>query len=160
MLLGRLLLQLGVFNDYFTGEHEPSLSSKLREALNAESNSSDQGLRVQSSRNEVDVKDERMRSLVPDRHLMLYPQFGVTSSWPPTLLFHGTHDSAVRVGESRHMQALLERKAVPVRLVEFEGKEHSFDYEPDAEVHHEREFDEAIEFLKRWLGDASSAVEA
>lgn len=159
MLLVRLFLQLGRFNDYFTGEHEPSLSCRLREALDAKSNLDDPSIPwTQSTQCDIDAKDQRMRSLIPNRHLTLYPQFNVTSSWPPTLLFHGTHDSAVHVSESRHMKALLESVAVPVRLIEFEGKEHSFDYEPDSEARHGNEFDEALEFLKQWLGDASLAV--
>ena len=31
MLLTRLYLQMGVFIDYFTGQHSPSLSQKLKE---------------------------------------------------------------------------------------------------------------------------------
>jgi len=158
MLVVRLSLQLGIFNDFFTGEHEPSLSCRLREALEANSGVSDKtSPTTQSTPGKIDAKHERMRSLIPDRHLPLYPQFGVTPAWPPTLLFHGTNDSAVHIGESRHMRELLESVAVPVRLIEFEGKEHSFDYEPDAEVNHGKEFDEAAEFLRQWIGKDRSA---
>jgi acetyl esterase/lipase len=140
MLIGRLYLQLGLFLDYYTGDHEPSLSLSLREALDVNSSDVDQTQRI-----------EQMRSLIPDKHLPLFPQFGVTSAWPPTLLFHGMEDSAVPVGESRNIKTLLEGVGVPVRLIEFEGREHSFDYEPNAEVRHKPEFDHAGEFLGRWL---------
>jgi len=142
MLIGRLYLQLGLFHDYYTGNHEPSLSRTLREVLDANSDDSDL------------VK--QMRSLIADRHLPLFPQFGVTSAWPPTLLCHGTEDSAVRVGESRNLKTLLEAIGVPVSLIEFEGREHSFDYEPGAEVIHEKEFDEVGKFLEHWLGEGRS----
>jgi acetyl esterase/lipase len=140
MLIGRLYLQLGLFLDYYTGDHDPSLSLRLREALYANSVDSDQAQHV-----------EQMRSLIPKHHLALFPQFGITPSWPPTLLCHGINDSAVLVEESRNLKASLESVGVPVRLMEFEGREHSFDYEPNAEVRHKTEFDEVGEFLKKWL---------
>jgi acetyl esterase/lipase len=140
MLIGRLYLQLGLFLDYYTGDHEPSLSHSLWEALKA--NPSDIG---------ETQRIEHMRSLVSDNHLPLFPQFGVTSAWPPTLLFHGMEDSAVPAGESRNIKALLEGAGVPVSLIEFKGREHSFDYEPDAEARHKAEFDHAGQFLGRWL---------
>jgi acetyl esterase/lipase len=140
MLLGRLYLQLGLFLDYYSGDHDPSLSLRLREALDASLDDTDQVRFL-----------ERMRSLIPDHHLPIFPQFGVTPSWPPTLLCHGTKDSAILAGESQNLKSLLESVGVPVRLILFEGMEHSFDYEPDAEVRHKIEFDEIGEFLKKWL---------
>ena len=144
MLIGRLYLQLGSFLDYYTGNHNPSLSHTLREALDANSNDNDSAYRA-----------EQMQMLIPDHHLPLFPQFGVTPAWPPTLLCHGTADSAVRVGESRNMKALLEGAGVAVRLIEFEGREHSFDYEPDAEVRHKTQFDEIWECLRGWVGTSA-----
>jgi acetyl esterase/lipase len=146
MLIGRLYLQLGSFLDYYTGCHDPSLSRALREALDANLDNTNPAQHV-----------EQMRSLIPHQHRPLFPQFGVTPAWPPTLLCHGTEDSAVRVGESKNMKALLEGAGVPVRLIEFSGREHSFDYEPDAEVRHKTQFDEIWEFLKRWLEDGRLA---
>ncbi|KAF8229677.1 alpha/beta-hydrolase [Tricholoma matsutake] len=146
MLIGRLYLQLGSFLDYYTGDHDPSLSCMLREALDANSDDIYQAQHV-----------KQMRDLILKQHLPLFPQFGVTPSWPPTLLCHGTEDSAVHVGESRNLKALLERAGVQVRLIEFQGKEHSFDYEPDAEVRHKTEFDDMWDFLKGWLEQSTSA---
>ena len=142
MLIGRLYLQLGSFLDYYTGNHNPSLSHTLRAVLGADSDNTDHAHHV-----------EQMRILIPNHHLPLFPQFGVTPAWPPTLLCHGTTDSAVRVEESRNMKVLLEGAGVPVRLIEFEGREHSFDYEPGAEVRHHIQFDEIWDCLRRWLED-------
>ena len=134
MLLARLYLQLGVFIDYYTGQHNPSLSNTLRQALSTpESNAED------------------LMCQIPERQRSLFPQFGVDSNWPPTFLLHGTNDTAVPVAESRHMQALLRKAGVPVVLLEFEGKEHSFDYEPGVETVFGGEFDEVAVFLRRCL---------
>lgn len=140
MLIGRLYLQLGTFLDYYTGEHDPSLSRKLREALDANSDVNDSAIRV-----------EKMRDLIPEHHRSLFPQFNVTSSWPATLLCHGIEDSAVLVRESRNLQALLESVNVPVKLVEFAGEEHSFDYVPDAEDKHRTEYDNIWATLRAWI---------
>jgi acetyl esterase/lipase len=134
MLLARLYIQLGVFIDYYTGQHDPSLTNTLRQTLSTpESNA-----------------DDLMRQ-IPERQRPLFPQFGVDSNWPPTFLLHGTNDTAVPVVESRHMQALLKKAGVPVMLHELEGKEHSFDYEPDAETILGGVFDEVAVFLRRCL---------
>ena len=50
------------------------------------------------------------------------------------------------------MQALLEKAGVPVTLLEFEGKEHSFDYEPEAEATLGGTFDAVADFLRSCLG--------
>jgi dipeptidyl aminopeptidase/acylaminoacyl peptidase len=131
MLLARLYLQLGVFIDYYTGQHDPSLSNTLRQT--SESNAEDLMLQI------------------PERYRSLFPQSGVDSNWPPTFLLHGTNDTAVPVAESRHMQALLKQAGVPVTLLEFEGKEHSFDYEPEVETILGGAFDEVAVFLGRCL---------
>ena len=134
MLLARLYIQLGVFIDYYTGQHDPSLSNTLRQTLNSpESNSED------------------LMRQIPERQRSLFPQFGVDSNWPPTFLLHGTNDTAVPVAESRHMHALLRTAGVPVVLREFEGKEHSFDYEPEAETILKGVFDEIAVFLRGCL---------
>ena len=134
MLLARLYLQLGVFIDYYTGQHDPSLSNTLRQSLST-----------------AGFNAEDLISQIPERQRSLFPQFGVDSNWPPTLLLHGTNDTAVPVAESRHMQALLRKAGVPVVLLEFEGKEHSFDTEPEAETILGEEFDKVAVFLRRCL---------
>ena len=134
MLLARLYLQLGVFIDYYTGQHDPSLSTKLRQTLSTPKSNA-----------------EDLINQIPERQRSLFPQFGVDSNWPPTFLLHGTNDTAVPVAESRHMQALLRKVGVPVVLLEFEGKEHSFDYEPEVENILGGKFDEVAVFLRRCL---------
>ena len=72
MLLARLYFQLGVFLDYYTGQHDPSLSDTLRQSL---------------SKPEFNVDDDLMHQ-IPERQRSLFPQFGVDSNWPPTFLLH------------------------------------------------------------------------
>ena len=133
MLLPRLYLQLGVFLDYYTGMHQPSLSKVLREILdNAESND--------------------FTRAIPEIHRKVIPQIMVDENWPPTMLLHGTADTAVPVEESHHFQGLLDAVGVPVDFIEFDGKEHSFDYEADAEEVWEEQFDMVKAFLYRALG--------
>ncbi|KAI0917294.1 hypothetical protein AcV5_007799 [Taiwanofungus camphoratus] len=152
MLLARLYLQLGVYLDYYTGNHEPSLSATLREL---DVRSLNQGKRDEGSRHEaVDLK-----SMIPAEHLPLFPQFGVTSIWPPTFLVHGAADSAVLVKESEHMYSLLRSNGVDATLRIIEGKEHSFDYEKNADERYGVEgglFDEVRDFLVACLRDDGS----
>ncbi|KAJ3504899.1 hypothetical protein NLJ89_g7696 [Agrocybe chaxingu] len=127
MLLARLYLQLGVFLDYYTAEHKPSLSSTLRPLLGGD----------------VDT----LRQAVPEECKSLFPQLSVDKGWPPTMLLHGTNDTAVPVEESRNLRSMLENLGVAVQLTEFEGKEHSFDYEPGAEDIWKVHFDNLYAFL-------------
>ena len=78
MLIGKLYLQLGTFLDYYTREHEPSLSEHLR------------SLSIPALG-------------VPEQHRRLFPQLGISPAWPPTCLAHGTSDTSVLVEESRHL---------------------------------------------------------
>ncbi|OAX32919.1 alpha/beta-hydrolase [Rhizopogon vinicolor AM-OR11-026] len=130
MLLSRLYLQLGVAVDYITGQHEPSLSTTLREAIRTEG-----------------PFDE---ALVAD-HKLLFPQFNVTSDWPATYLIHGTSDTAVLIRESQNLHLLLKKAGVEVVFEEIPGREHSFDYQPGAELEHEGSFDAIAGFLYRHL---------
>ncbi|KAG2049087.1 alpha/beta-hydrolase [Suillus hirtellus] len=130
MLISRLYLQLGVALDYITGQHEPSLSVALRNAIHTE-----------------DPFDE---ALISD-HKIIFPQFNVTSDWPATYLIHGTNDTAVLLRESRNLHSLLLKAGVEVILEELPGREHSFDYQPGAELENERSFDNIVQFLYRHL---------
>jgi acetyl esterase/lipase len=121
MVLTRLLLQLGTFLDYYTGDE--GFSHVLR--------------------------SDPCRELIPSKHLTLFPQFWVTPDWPPSFLVHGTEDTAIPIQESINLRALLENAGVMVILKLVDGKEHSFDYAPDAETVHGELFDEAVEFLVR-----------
>src|SRR5262245_62665317 len=58
MLLIRLYLQLGIVLDYYLGEHDPSISVELRNAL-------------------ANGDIQSMRDLIPERHLGVFPQLGV-----------------------------------------------------------------------------------
>ncbi|KAI0699321.1 alpha/beta-hydrolase [Cerioporus squamosus] len=144
MLLGRLYLQTGTYLDYLTGLHAPSLSATLRELL------SQHGLLAEDP-DSFDTGADRHRGAIPPEHLPLFPQFADVSSFPPTLLLHGSADSAVWVRESKNMHRRLRDAGVHAELKIVEGKEHSFDYEPDAEQEFggaEGLFDQAIDFLK------------
>lgn len=130
MVLSRLYLQLGVALDYITGQYEPSLSATLREAIHTEG-----------------PFDE---ALVADQKI-LFPQFNVTSDWPATYLIHGTSDTAVLLRESQTLHSLLVKAGVEVILEEVPGREHSFDYQPGAELEHEGSFNAIAQFLYRNL---------
>ncbi|RDX42635.1 alpha/beta-hydrolase [Lentinus brumalis] len=144
MLLGRLYLQTGTYLDYFTGSHTPSLSATLRDLL------SQDGLLAEDP-DSLDAPAEQYRGAIPAEHLHLFPQFADVSSFPPTLLLHGSADSAVWTRESQNMHRLLRDAGVHVELRIVVGKEHSFDYEPDAEEEFGAVgglFDEAMQFLR------------
>ena len=121
MQLARLYLQMGNFLDYYTGQHEPSLSAALRDTPNEDA--------------------------VPAQHLRLFPQFNVSVSWPPTLICHGEDDTAVPAAESVYLHDLLHEAGVPVDLRVIPGREHSFDYAPGAEDELGGVFDDIV----RWL---------
>jgi len=135
MFLTRLLLQQGTFLDYYTGDHEPSLSETLGRSLDWDT-------------------PKYPESVIPQNHISLFPQFGVSSHWPPTFLVHGAADTAIPVDGSQHMRDLLEAAAVDVTLKIVEGQEHSFDYVPNAaELYGDKDglFDEMVAFLLSWL---------
>ncbi|KAE9404896.1 alpha/beta-hydrolase [Gymnopus androsaceus JB14] len=138
MPLALLYLQLGTYLDYYTGEHEPSLSKALR-AASAEAGS------------DPEAKRRKMRSLIPAKHSAIFPQFGVDSSWPATLLIHGSDDTAVPVTESQNIYEALQRAGVPSCIKIVQGEDHFFEQTPDAEDIHGKLFDDAASFLKRRL---------
>ncbi|KAI9058266.1 alpha/beta-hydrolase [Trametes sanguinea] len=140
MLLGRLYLQLGTFLDYYTGCHNPSLSASLRDLLSA----NDQ---------HVDLQCSASRS-IPETHRLLFPQYSVSAGFPPTLLIHGSADTAVLVGESQNLHNLLLGIGTRSELVIVEGKEHSFDYEPTADEEFGQPgglFDRVAKFIEETL---------
>jgi len=139
MAVALLYLQLGTTLDYYTGEHEPSLSQTLRDA-------SANG-----------ASREELVSLIPGRHRLLFPEFYVDENFPPTFFLHGTADTAVLLEESENMYALLKKaggKAGRESTIRRpEGQEHYFDIlVPDVEEKFGHKFDEAVEFLKKHLG--------
>lgn len=64
---------------------------------------------------------------VPDHVKRFVPHLGVSPSFPPTYLLHGTLDSVVFPAESRNMYRVLREAGVDAKLAEVEGGEHSFD---------------------------------
>ncbi|KAI0345866.1 alpha/beta-hydrolase [Trametopsis cervina] len=120
MLLNRLYLQLGTYLDYYTGEHEPSLSQRLREAIAETPATQHEHL-------------EHVKSHIPPKHIPLFPQFAVDSSWPPVFLAHGSQDSAVWMKESINLHRILHESGVPSVIRIIDGAEHSLDYVPNAE---------------------------
>ncbi|KAF9059387.1 Alpha/Beta hydrolase protein [Rhodocollybia butyracea] len=141
MPLGLLYLQLGTTLDYYTGEHEPSLSQSLREA-NAADYPTPQ------------ARKQKLRELIPQKHHAIFPEFGVDSSWPPTLLIHGSADTSAPVAESQEMYQALQNAGVLSRIKIVEGAGHLFDLVPEADKIHEEPFDDAAEFLKTVLGQS------
>ena len=137
MPLCRLLLQEGVFLDYYTGEHEPSISSQWRSVLKE----------VGDEDEDVFAKENAFRDLIPDDHLELFPQVLVDSAFPPTFLLHGACDTAVRLRESLNMKRLLDAYSIRNTLKIVEGEEHSFDYASGAMEKHSAIFDDVFAFL-------------
>ncbi|TRM63917.1 Alpha/Beta hydrolase protein [Schizophyllum amplum] len=138
MQLARLYLQLGVFLDYYTGQHEPSLSQTLRK-------------NCQSGHTETDDSDT-----IPVVHRCLFPQLNVNTTWPPTLICHGECDTAVPVAESVHLRDVIQEIGGSAELRVFPGKEHSFDYAVDAEDDLGEEFDAIVQWLISQLGTSHS----
>ncbi|KAJ8080238.1 hypothetical protein PM082_017068 [Marasmius tenuissimus] len=137
MLLSRLYLQLGSFLDYYTGQHDPSLSASWREM---------------SSSSDLDPETRKqLAETIDSKHLGLFPSLNVRSDWPSTLFVHGAEDSAVPVAESQYLHELLLKQGVTSELVVVEGKEHSFDYEPGSEDTHRALFDRIARFLDEQL---------
>lgn len=142
MLLSRLYMQLGIFLDFYTGSFEGvGLSAHLRKTLgfeNYEGTNSPSG---------PPRTDDYLRSLLPLNSLALFPQFGVTEKWPPTMLVNGTHDTGVSMEEPRSLARKLAAAGVEVRACEVEGRDHSFDYEPNAEELFGGVFSAVMDFL-------------
>jgi len=152
MYLARLYCQLGTYLDYYTGEHDPSLSQNFMQQR--------QGVLVTP---EEYIGDAQLRTipedwggpLIPARHRFLFPQLSVTSEWPEVFLIHGTEDYHVHCHESEHLKELLEKAKVEVTLKVVEGKGHSFDYDPSAEEECSGLFKEVSKFLQRVLSVTS-----
>lgn len=153
ILIFPLYLQLGVFLDYWTGEHAPSLSATLRSVL---------------ERSGGDL-DAALLKALPKAHRGLFPQLALSApgssgggknNWPPTLFVHGTADTGIPGAESRHLYHLLSerRKRPPTRiqdkLIEVEGGDHGFDIGPEAQEKYAGVFDEIVEWVKAVVGCA------
>jgi acetyl esterase/lipase len=122
--MAALYLQIGTYLDYLTGQHEPSLSLILRQILADDTKT---------------LND--LENAIPEQHRRLFPQLGVDASWPPTLLMHGTGDTAVFPEESYRLHSLLEDAGVPTVLLKIPEQNHLFDFAPNAEEKWGRHFD-------------------
>jgi acetyl esterase/lipase len=140
ILVSRLYRQLGVFLDYLTGEHSPSLSERLRQAM------------LSKSSIDYDTVESILKQTLPARAQSLFPQLLISSSWPPTLLLHGTKDTIVLISESREIHAALEKRGIKVELKEIEGEDHGFDVVPEVANQYGKVFDQVEEFIKSGLG--------
>ncbi len=98
-----LYLQLGVYLDYLTGQHEPSLSASLRTIFDRNGSI------------------EELKAAIPEQHRRLFPQLAVDSNWPPTLMMHGTADTGVLPEESDYLYSLLKGANVTAELLKIPG---------------------------------------
>ncbi|THV02996.1 alpha/beta-hydrolase [Dendrothele bispora CBS 962.96] len=144
--LSALYLQLGTYLDYYTGQHEPSLGATLRVAL--QKHDDRDGI---ANDGRLLAKNTIFANFIPEKHRHLFPQLLVDSSWPPTLFYHGAQDSAVPLNETKNMCELIRKAGVSAEMIVVDGKEHSFDYAPDAEETQKENFDRIIEFLNLHL---------
>ena len=139
MYLTRLYYQLGEWLDYYTGDH--TLSTRLRQLRSPSSPQTESPL--------LDLI--KAREVIGEKEVRLFPQFGVTENWPPTLIVHGSEDRQVPLFESKHIVERLGLVGVERELVVVEGQGHSFDYAPDAEGKFGSLFDRVTAFLVRSL---------
>lgn len=125
---------MGTYLDYWTGEQSPGISTLLRNVL------------------ERPHEEKELEQIIPSTHRALFPQFNISSDWPPSFLCHGSDDTAVPLAESQHIYDQLKKAGASVQLEIVQGKEHSFDYESRAERIHRDLFDRISHFLVLTLG--------
>jgi acetyl esterase/lipase len=140
MKVSRMWLQLGVFLDYWTGCHEPSVSATLRALLPEKGNET--GLAT---------IDPRLHQALPPSAHAIFPELLVNSEWPPVMLIHCSNDSAVPIRSSRVMHARLLDAKVETTLRIVDSPYHSFDLNDGAQEAFGELFNEAIDFLRAAL---------
>ena len=140
MYLTRLYYQFGDWLDYYTGDH--TLSARLRRLRPPPSSRT-------GPPSALDL--EKAREVIGEKDLRLFPQFGVTENWPPTLMVHGSEDGQVPLFESEHLKERLGAVGIERELIVMEGQGHSFDYALNAEGEFGGMFDRAAAFLVRHL---------
>ena len=144
MQLPRVWLQVGTYLDYWTGQHEPSISGVLRKILPVEGEN-------------TATKDARLAGVaanLPASERALFPQLFVTSKWPPVLHIHGSADTPVPLQSTQALHARFLDAKVESTLRVVEGVEHVFDLRPGVEEKFSGLFDEAAEFIRRALLEA------
>ena len=95
---------------------------------------------------EVVLKDK----LCPP-YQQLFPQLDPTMVHPPTILVHGSADTAVPISETLFMHDLLQKAGVNVTLEVVDEQEHSFDYAEDAETKFGPLFERIVLLMKSRL---------
>ncbi|KAF5331120.1 hypothetical protein D9619_005376 [Psilocybe cf. subviscida] len=137
MGISPLYLQRGIVLDYYSGLHEPSLSSKLRKILATNPNATS--------------KD--FKQAIPVSQRYMFPELNVSATWPPTLLFHGDADTSVLVSESQHLTKLLKEAGADAEIMIAAGQEHIFDLDPTSEAQWARQYNTVKDFFFRHLGE-------
>jgi acetyl esterase/lipase len=140
MRVVRLYLQLGVFLDYWTGCHEPSVSAALRALLPEKVDETGPA-----------TIDPRLHQALPPTAHTIFPELLVNSEWPPVMLIHSSNDPAVPARGSRVMHARLLDAKVETTLRIVDSNHHSFDLNDGAEKAFGEVFNEAIDFLRAAL---------
>lgn len=136
MAVSSLYYQLGEWLDYYTGDH--TLSQRLRQLRS----SSTSGSELSSVLDPVQA-----REVIGEKNIKLFPQFGITEDWPPTMFIHGSEDHHVPLRESKHLAEKLKAAGVENELVVVEGQPHGFAGASDAEREFGKVFDRAVAFL-------------
>jgi len=134
MSLFYFLFQRGIYLDYYTGLHSPSISEKLRAIV----------------KDGIHTSEDLKNALPKDMH-GLFPQLSVDSQWPRTIILHGVLDDIVPVSESHNISGLLKKAGVPVQLIEVQDENHGFDISPEAEQKHGTVFDRVKDVIKERL---------
>ncbi|KZP01267.1 alpha/beta-hydrolase [Calocera viscosa TUFC12733] len=128
ILLARYLLQEAVWLDRLTGEE--GFTARLASSVPASAT----------------AQRSHGPHVIPSAHRALFPQFLPPQRFPPTLLVHGTADTAVHLVESQHVAERLRTAGVPVETLWMEGRGHSFDF------HEEGWEEEVYPAVEKWLG--------
>ncbi|KAF9562491.1 alpha/beta-hydrolase [Agrocybe pediades] len=134
MALSNFLSQGGIYMDYYTGLHSPSISDALREVLK-----------------KGDATLEDFKQALPENTHKLFPLLCIDSQWPPAMILHGTADNLVHLESSHNIRDALKDSGVRVELIEIEGENHGFDIVPGAEEKHQVVFDRVKEFIRTYL---------
>lgn len=72
------------------------------------------------------LSPEERSKQIPEKDRILFPQFHVDSTFPPTVFLHARGDTGVLIEESRNMLRMMTEVGVTGELLECEGQ-HSFD---------------------------------
>jgi acetyl esterase/lipase len=102
VFVSMLYRQLGIFLDYLTREHSPSLGERIRKAM------------LSYPSVDYDTAERILKQTLPAWAQSLFPQPLISSSWPPTLSLHGTQDTLMPISEPREIHAAPKKAGVKV----------------------------------------------